>query len=257
MAFSLNNSNSFFSIATSVSGYPFSMVGWFRVPDVNTLTNLMGIVDFSTGASCEVYFAGDSGKQAIAKTTNGSSGSASSTSPMIPGQWHHLSAVFASDTERKIYLDGGNVGVNTTNIPIGVLSFYYFGNIFSTDSIEVADVSIIETALDEEQVVVLAKGFSVRTLPSVRDALAYQDCIRHANRPGLGPGLSMAGLSTVVEHPRMMFPIGGYSMAMTDRVRGPFRVEEMQYRSLSNEQGQLSSAGVVSTNAVLSGEVIS
>jgi len=257
VAFSLNSSNSLFTNSVSVAGYPFSMTGWFRVPDVTASVSLTGLVSFSTGARCDLIFAGDGGKEAVAKTANGSSSSALSTSAMIPGQWHHLAAVFASDSERTIYLDGGSIGVNTDSISIGTLDFYYFGNISSATAIDVAEVSLIKAALDAQQVAALAKGCPVLALTSARDLIAYQDCIRSPNRPGLGPVLSMAGGATIVDQPRGMSALGVSMSAMSGFVRGPMRVEQSHFRSLSAAEGQMSNVGVVSTNAIFPGEVVS
>jgi len=257
VAFSLNNDNAFYSLSVPVIGYPFSMTGWFRVPDTTSFLALMGFASLSTGARCDVFYAGDGAKEVVAKSANGSSGSAYSTSPMVPGQWHHLAAVFSSDTERKIYLDGGNVGVNNANIPVGVLNFFYFGAGYSQDFIDVADVSLVAAAFSEDQAAALAKGVSVFALPNSQNVIAYHDCIRDAFRPGLGPVFVSNGTLVVKEHPRMVFPNGGFSAAMPDRIRGPFRIEEALFRSQSAEQGQPSIAGVVSTNPIIPGEVVS
>ncbi len=257
MAFSINAINLMYSFNSPLSGYPFSFAGWFRVPDVSLLIPLAGLVNFSAGQDSGIYFAGDAGKEVVAKTTNGSSESAHSTSPMTPGKWHHVAGVFASDNDRKIYLDGSNVGVNSTSLSLGALNFLYFGPLGETTSIGIANVSIFEAALSEEQVALLAQGFSVFTLSRARDVLTHQDCIRDINRPGSGLEISLAGPLAIVDHPRMTFPNSNYSMTMPDRVRGPFRIEETLFRSQSAEQGQISSAGVVSTSEVLSGEVSS
>jgi len=256
VAFSIDGSNVLYSINSPISGYPFSLAGWFRVPDVSLLTALVGVIDFSTGAKCEIYFAGDAGKQAVARTTNGSSESAYSTSPMIPGVWHHLTAVFSSDSERKIYLDGGNLGVNSGSLSVGIPGFFYFGNLNGVASVDLADVLLIEGAVSEQQATALAMGYPMLLLPSSRDVVAYQNCIRYLNHPGWGLKILSLDTPVVVDHPPMMIPNRVNSITMANRVRGPFRVEEMLYRSLSSAQGQHSSAGVASTNSILSGEVI-
>jgi len=258
VAFLLNNNNAIYSISASVSGYPFSLVGWFRVPDSNQAIRLMGIASLSTGAQCDLIFAGDGGKEAVAKTTYGSSGSAYSTSPMIPGQWHHLTSVFVSDNERRIYLDGGNVGVNNTNIPIGPFEFFFFGNGYTTESIGTADVALIEAVVSAEEAAVLAKGYPLLASPSLHSLSIYHDCIRNLFRPGLGPVFFPGSVGpTVVEHPRTMFAKGGYSIIAPDRVRGPFRIEQSHCQSLSAASGQTGIAGVVETQSILPGEVVS
>jgi len=257
VAFRLDNTNAFFSSFLPMTGYPFSMTAWFRVSDSTSFTALMGFLNVSTGARCDIYYAGDGAKQAVAKTVNGSAGSAYSTSPMVPGQWHHLTAVFSSSSDRKIYLDGGNVGVNNDSISVGVLDTFYFGNGYSADATDVAEISLVGAAVSAEEAAVLAQGYPVLALPYLHQLVTYHDCIRDAMRPKLGPDFLSVGVPTVVDHPRVMFPNGGRSIQLPARVRGPFRVEEMHYRSLSSEQSQHSSAGVASTSSILSGEVLS
>jgi len=256
VALSLNNSSTYFNFALPAIGYPFSLVGWFRVPDTSALISFLGIASLSTGARCDIYYAGNGGKEAVAKSANGTSGSAYSTSPMTPGQWHHLTAVFSSATERKIYLDGSSEGVNNSNVPIGTLDFLYFGAAYSTTLVDVADVSLVAATVSKEQAVALANGYSLLASPISPNVIVYHDCIRRGNRPGIGPVFVSNGSPVVIDHPRMMFPNSGFSTALPDRVRGPFRIEKSLFRSQSAEQGQLSIAGVNSTNTILSGEVV-
>ena len=232
------------------------MTGWFRVPNVTELLSLTGLVSFSTGARCDLLYAGDGGKQAVAKTVNGSFAQALTTSEMVPNQWHHLAAIFVSASERRIYLDGGSVGVNTDTISVDALNFYYFGNINSSTTVDVAEVALFDVALDAEQIAALAKGFSVLSLTSGSDLIAYQDCIRNPNRPGMGPPLSMAGAKTLVEHPRVLSPRGFCLSTKPNTIRGPMRIEQAQFQPLAASAGQTSIAGVRSHNTILPGEVV-
>ncbi len=256
MALSLNNANVILSTLVSVSGYPFSLIGWFRVPDVTSSTLLMGIASVSTGARCDVYFAGDGTKEAIAKTKIGSSfGAASTTLPMTPGKWHHLAAVFSSDSERKIYIDGGNFGVNNDNFPISAMSFFYFGNLYGSVLVDVAEVSVIQAAVSAEQAAAFANGSPVLASPYSRNTVTYHDCIRQTNHPGLGPKFIVVGSPAATDHPRVLHTVGGHSIAMPSRFRGPWHAEQTLIRSLPAAQGQLSISGVSSNDSILSGEV--
>lgn len=256
MALSLNNANAILSALVTIPDYPFSLVGWFRVPDNSKFTALMGITSTSTGERCEIYFAGDSTKEAVAATyTTSSSSLAYSTSPMIPGQWHHLVAVFASDNERKIFIDGGNLGVNNDNLAISALSFIYFGNLYGPDLVDVAEVSIIQAAVSADQAAFFANGGPLFSSPNISAMVTYHDCIRQANQPGLGPKFIVIGSPVATAHPRKIHAVSGHSIAMPYRVRGPWRVEQSLGRSLSASQGQLSASGVASNNSILSGEV--
>jgi len=257
VALSLNNGNAILSTLVTIPDYPFSLIGWFRVPDNSTFTPLMGVTSTTTGERCEVYFAGDSTQEAVAATfTSGSSGLAYSTSPMVPGQWHHLVAVFASDNERKIYIDGGNLGVNNDNLTMSALSFIYFGNLYGPDYVDVAEVSVIQAAVTSDQAAFFAKGGPLFSSANISDAVTYHNCVRQANQPGLGHKFIVIGSPASTDHPRILHAVGGYSTTMPDRVQGPWRVEQLLGRSLSAAQGQQSASGVASNNTILSGEVI-
>jgi len=216
----------------------------------------MGILSTSTGARCDVYFAGDSTKEAVAVTKIGNSSSAAySASPMIPGQWHHLTAVFPSDSERKIFIDGSNLGVNNDNLTIPTLNFFYFGNLYGPEFVDVAEVSVIQAAVGAEQAAFLANGGPLLASPNSRDMVTYHDCIRQTNRPGLGPKFVVIGSPTATDHPRVMHAVGGASTAMANRIRGPWQVEQSFAHSIAAAQGQLTASGVASNNSILSGEV--
>lgn len=256
MALAINNANAILSISAPIPSYPFSIVAWLRVPNTISLTSLMGLSSTSTGARCDVYFAGDSTKEALVKTTIASgSGSAFSTIPMVPGKWHHLSAVFASDNERRIYVDGGNVGINNDNLPISDLDFFYLGNLFGFEFVDVAEFSVIRAAVSAEQAASFANGAPILASPYSGNVVTYHDCIRQTNHPGLGPKFIVVGSSPVIKHPPVLHAVGGYATAMPNRVRGPWHVERPIVRSLPVAKGQLSVAGVSSNDSILSGEV--
>jgi len=258
MALSLNNTNALQTIATPIAGYPFSLMGWFRVPDVNTETSLLGLVSFSSGSRCDVLFAGHTTKAAVAKATAGSStGAASSAISMLPNTWQHVVAVFASDTSRTIYLDGGNSGVNTDSVTATALNFFYFGNIFSSTNIDLADVSIVSAVVSAEQAAALSKGCPILSTSLAGNLVAHHDCIRQLNRPGLGPLFTSSGTPGVVDHPRVFFSNGGALAAMPLRYGGPWLTEQTEFYPLSTDIGQFSTAGVVLSNSIFSGEVMS
>ncbi|MCA9229199.1 MAG: hypothetical protein KDA57_00995 [Planctomycetales bacterium] len=257
MSFSLNNSNAFYCISFPLTGYPFSFAGWFRVPATPAMTYLMGVASLATGARCDLLYAGNGSKEAIARTMFGSSGSAYSTSPMVESQWHHLAAVFASDSDRKVYLDGGNVGTNNVSLAIGPLDFCYFGNGYSTTTVDVGEISLVGAALSSEEVLALSRGVSILALADSSQLITYHDCIRSAMRPRLGPDFFSSGSLVVKDHPRATYANGGTPVAMPNRIRGPFRIEEALARASSDAAGQCAIAGSYAANSFLPGEVVS
>ncbi len=257
MAFSVNVTNAIFNSMTSIAGYPFSLMSWFRVPNVNTELPLMGLFSSSGSTQCNVSFAGGTTQAAVAKITSGSLNAAVSSSPMAPGTWHHLVAVYASDTLRTIYLDGSNTEVNTDNIPASSLDFFYFGNIGGNTLVDLAEISVVQAEVNAEQAAILSRGYPMLSTPLAKQAVVYHDCIRQPNRPGLGPISSSTGAPTAIDHPRIFSSNGGVSVVMPARFRGPWQTEGAEFYPLSTGVGQLAVAGAVSNNSILSGEVIS
>ena len=255
MAFSLNNSNSLFCITTPIAGYPFSLMGWFRVPDVSLQLSLMGLVSFSSGSRCDVKFAGNTTDSATATAESVDSGTAVTTSPMIPGTWHHLLAVFASDTKRTIYLDGGNAGVNTDLVSVSALDFFYFGNIADTNLVDIAEVAIVQAEISAEQAAGFVKRVPVFATPYAADVVAYQDCIRQLNRPALGPTFTSNGTLNVIEHPPIHIASRGRIGLSPSRLPGPWYLENAEASSSSLDIGQLAMAGMAVNNTTLAGEV--
>ncbi len=258
MALSIKNSEVLLGDSVPISGYPFSFVGWFRVSDVNHYVPLVGFTDSLTNTRHEIFFAGyASNKPAGALSYVGSAASAQSTSSMVPGQWHHLVAVFSSDTYRKIILDGGNSGINTSSRAFAGADTFYIGNKNTSSRADVAELAVIGASVSDSQAATLAKGCPVLASPLSNDVVAYYDLIRQKNRPGLGPTITSNLSPAVVEHPPVILPRGCRTTVMPRRMRGPFHIGQGGFRSHSAEQGQLAASGVVSNNTILSGEMSS
>ena len=258
MALSLNNGSALLCNSTTISGYPFTLVGRFRVPNVNAQMSLLGLISFSTGARCDVFYAGNTTDAAVAQTQLGSSiGAASSAISMTPGTWHHVMAVFASSTSRKIYLDGGNLGTNTDSVTATSLDFFYLGNILDSNQVEIADVAIVSAEASAEHAASLAAGCPIMSTSLAGQTVAYHDCIRQQNHPGVGPSFTSGGSPVVVDHPRAFFATSGNFSAMPLRYQGPWHAEQAEMSSLSAETGQLTTAGIELNNSILSAEVMS
>jgi len=217
----------------------------------------MGLLSSSGLMQCNVTFAGDTTQVAMAKVTSSGLNASASSSPMVPGTWHHLVAVYASDTLRTIYLDGSNAEVNTDNISATSLDFFYFGNLTGNTPVDLAEVSVVQTEVSAEQAAILASGYPLLSAPYAEQVVVYRDCIRQLNRPGIGPASTLAVTPTVIDHPRIFSSTGGVAAVMPLRFSGPWQTEQAEFYPLSSGVGQLAMAGAASNNSILSGEVIS
>ncbi len=251
-----------------INGHPFTLAGWFRVPNVSALLTLFRVENTGTGSFYSIYFRGSVDNVAAAISKVGIAAVAKSTTPMIPGQWHHVTGVFESDSARRVYLDGGNMGANSQTRVFDDADYFVLGNVRTTDAVDVAEIGIIAGVLSDEEIAMLANGCSRLTLPSAAQLLTYHDCVRGINRPGVGPVASGAGTPPVVDQPRVLMSSGGLSQVQPFRIRGPLQIDQESYRTSFSEQaqhyvagvsddaGQLSVAGIASDSTVLHGEVL-
>lgn len=196
-----------------VSSYPLTMFCWFNWPSA-ALNTLMAV---STDTSSGNFFAilvdaSGANLSVLARVKDDSKSDAVTTATAATNTWHSAAAVFSSATDRRVYLNGGNVGTDTTSAtPSGmnrtsVLKLVRLGS--TTFAVgQVAEVAIWNAALTPEEIAILARSFSPlylwRRLPNL---VLYQDLIRPLNRPGIGPAMTAMGTTTVDAHPRMILP---------------------------------------------------
>ncbi|MDZ4659296.1 MAG: LamG-like jellyroll fold domain-containing protein [Bythopirellula sp.] len=250
--------------ALGITAYPFTLAGWFRVPNVNNLVTLMGIGNSTTGSYHRLIFLGQSTKSAGAVSSITSTATASSTTAMTPGQWHHVVGVFEAANLRRVYLDGGNVGTSSQNRVFDGANQYSLGSL-SSDAVEVAEAAVFKVALTAGQIAMLAAGMSPLCLSVFAQLAAYQSCVRRLNWPGRGPVASAASAPGVAAHPRVFWRRNFGSQALPYRLRGPFHSEQTFFQTAGPQAGQqlmagasggqMAVAGVAAGAAMLSGEV--
>jgi Concanavalin A-like lectin/glucanases superfamily len=268
MGLSLNQSGFVDLGSLVITGYPFTMVGWYRVPSVSNLLTLLRIDNTATTSYHAVVYEGHSAGQAAVISKVGTTGAARSTIAMTPGQWQHVVGVFEDHNSRRVYLDGGNMGSGLNSRVFDGANQFRAGNFFSSTAVDVAEIAIFASILPDEEISMLARGCPVLALPSAAALLTYHDGVREINRPGVGPLASSTGSLTVVDHPRVLMSRGGHSLAQPCRTCGPFQIDQESYRTSFSEQGQLSAsgvagsagqaavAGIASEGPVLFGEVL-
>jgi hypothetical protein len=225
-----------------ITGYPFTLAGWFRVPNVNNLVTLMGIGFSTTGSYHRLVYAGSTTKVAGAMSFVTSSATATSSIVMTPNVWHHVVGVFESATSRRVYLDGGNSGTSSQSRVFDGANQHYLGS-QSADAVEVAEAAVFKVALTAGQIAQLAAAYSPLCLPVFQHLLTYQSCIRRLNWPARGPMASAGGL-TDVPHPRTFHRRNASSQLMPLRRWGPFHSERGASRTCSLNVGQPRVAGV-------------
>jgi len=257
MAFSLPLADVIDLGSLSISNYPFTMAGWFRVPNTTTLMHFMRIDNTATGSYHMLYYGGHSTGWAGAASYAGNIGVAKSSASLVVNQWHHIAGVFSANNLREVYLDGGNLGTSSNTRNFDGVDQFRIGNTSTTDGIDVAEAAIFDVALTATEIAALAAGCSPFALPSAPAILSYKDCIRRIDRPTIGPVATSAGTPAIVSHPRVLAATGGRSTAMPDRVRGPWQLDQGFSRTSAAPQAQPSIAGAASDSTRIYGEVLS
>jgi len=257
MALSIHSSNLVDLGSLPITGYPFTMTGWFRVPNINVAMTLMRFNDTATGTDYEMLFGGHSTNWAGILVATPLSKAVKSTTAMIPGQWHQVTGVFESNTNRTVYLDGGNSGSSELPRAFNGADSFVLGNFRTNDYVDVAEAAVINRALTVEEIEQLALGLSMLSLPAARNTVTYLQCIRRLNQPGIGPVASAGQPLGVVDHPRMFSANLGSSAAMPFRRRGPLHLDRGECQSSFSEQAELAVVGVDSDNTLHYGEVLS
>lgn len=246
-----------------ISGYPFTLGGWFRVPNVNKLLTLMGVGFSTSGSYHRLIHLGNTTKAAGAVSNTGSSSVATSAIAMTAGQWHHVVGVFEAANSRRVYLDGGNSGSHTGSRAFDGADQFVLGNLSSTDTVDVAEAGVWNVALNTEEIAMLADGMSPLCLPRFGNLLTFQSCVRPLNWPAWGPHAVAAAAPSVVAHPRVFYALNDAVQTVPSRLSGPFCASHGELSGINVPSGelcvaasamaQLSSSGMVAAKLVLEG----
>lgn len=209
MAIDFDGSASYVENTTAVAtAVPITFAAWFY-PDVNNVNQtVVGIT--ASGATnarftIQVQNTGvlRAGCQAGSSTTG-----ADSTVSVSAGAWQHGCAVFTGNSNRTVYLDGGNNATDTTTMTpsSAALNRTIIGAQWRNQAREnffngrVAEVGIWNVALGAADITALAKGVRP-SLVRPQSLIFYAPLIRDVI--DLRGGLTLTATSTsVIEHSR-------------------------------------------------------
>lgn len=190
------------------TGVPLTIAAWLY-PTTTTI-NLSAVAAYtaSDGSAAWIGITGSTGQvRAGIRTGGGAFGIALSSISATANAWNHFCGVFASNTSRSSYLNGGNKGTNTTNRALSTLDRLTIGA-RGTSSGEteffpglIAEVGIWEIALADDDVARLALGFSPRLIRP-QSLVFYAPLIRDVQDIRGGLSLTTTG-TTVADHPRI------------------------------------------------------
>jgi hypothetical protein len=173
MSVVLDGSNNL--VATAVwaeapSSYPFSISIWVR-PDTTDSTEVAAsIEDNGSNPKNIAQLRGSVAGDYVAAGTYGSGWALAYTSSGYSAStWQHVLVVFNSDTDRRVYLDGGSKGTDTTNqngdtgLDIAYVGKYSGGGNFTG---KLAEFAVWDIALSDADAVLLAAGNAANTVES-------------------------------------------------------------------------------------------
>src|SRR3990167_11535257 len=148
---------------------PFTMACWFNSDLITIAQRLISIGD-TAGTADEHWLeaAGDiAGDPVGAASRKTNTVRAASTTGYTAGTWRHACGVWATDADRRAYIDGGSKSTDTsTRAPVGLDSTYIGAGARSSpvDLMDgrIAEVGIWNAALTDGEVAALARGVCPR-----------------------------------------------------------------------------------------------
>lgn len=210
MARDFDGTSGYLTTATApVTGTPLTISCWFRKTGTAVaLKELVAVYNPTTSHEFAILAGNGSTACVTAFALGGPAYLANSSTTFSLDEWHHASGVFVAANERHAYLDGNGKGTNANSVaPTGLSRADIGHGLFTFFAGSVAEVAIWNVALADEEIALLAKGFSPLCLfHRLTNLVSYQDLIRPVDRPGLGPSYSIEGGTSVAPHPRIVYP---------------------------------------------------
>ena len=145
-----------------VTAEAFSLVSWCLVNDiVSTYTPLSLGVSSGTARHQIALVATDQTLRASSINSVGTAADATATRSYVANEWVHAVAVYASATDRRMFLNGGSKGTNTTSITVSGLDRTTLGARYSGGALgaylngRISDSRIYNKTLSDAEVYLL------------------------------------------------------------------------------------------------------
>lgn len=220
MAYEFNKSNSeSFTLANAlVTGTPstFATRCYSYTPGSGN-QGLISVGHTSTPNRFLSVFIGSGAGNVFVRHRNGATTGQAWTSTPLSGSfpdpaWYHVCAVFASDSSRTVYINGGSSGSDATAVPAftpNVTGFGCLEYVVTTDYLDggMADVAIYNAALTAPEVASLAAKVSPRMVRP-GSLVAYYPMVGHPRQPWVGDQFLTGAFvpAQIKPHPRIIGP---------------------------------------------------
>lgn len=196
-----------------VTTEPFTLACWFYSDDDTNDQTLISIADKdATQPYHSLQIRGDDVDDPLRATTfDGTSAYAVSTSGYTANTWHHACGIWAAANDRRVYIDGAGKGTSAVNKATAGHNSCAIG--VSADSTptrylsgRIAEAGIWNIALTDDEVAVLAKGYSPLFVRP-QNLVAYYRLIQDEDQDCVG-GYDMTPFNapTIKPHPPVLYP---------------------------------------------------
>jgi hypothetical protein len=193
-----------------ITAPPFTIACWFYADDTSIPMCMFDITN--SGDGFQRFTLRARGAIAGDPITFYCNTHAQTTTGYTINTWHHACAVAYDTDDRACLIDGGSKGTdNNEQAPVGLdrMDIGRLGDSTPSEyfSGRIAEVGLWDAALSDDEVAILAQGFSP---PFVRpqNLVAYWPLIRDTDDDIIG-GYSMTAFNgpTVGAHPPMIYPV--------------------------------------------------
>ena len=194
---------------------PCTMAAWMYpdVTDINPCVFYIGNKD-SNNDRMFLYLNAAPTSNVVVYTVNaaGTGGYALTSSKYSANVWQHVCGVWAASNDRRVFLNGGGKGTDTTDLSLTAPSRTSIGRVGRLTpagyfSGRICEVGFWNVGLSDDEVAILAKGFSPLFVRP-ENLVAYYPLVRSMTQDVVG-GNSMVAYNTptVAEHVPIIYPV--------------------------------------------------
>ena len=194
-----------------VTAEPFTLACWYVTSSATADQALISLAPNSGNYHLLALGGTAGGDPVSAVSFDGSAGVAEATAAFSTGVWQQACGVFAATNDRRVYMNGGNEGTDTTDISVGTLTTARIG--YSADSSpqyylagNVAEAAIWNVALAQAEITMLGIGVSPLLIRPA-SLVAYWPLIQSEDQDRVGGyHMTPVGSPTVATHPLAVKP---------------------------------------------------
>jgi hypothetical protein len=169
-AIKCDGTDDYIAAANGIANYPFTLMGWMRSTGTGSF---QGCISVHSGGTAYCYIGTNSSGYPYISARNTTEYAINGTTAITDGQWHHVAGVFASATDRKLYVDGVQVASDVNSLAFPVSTDIFIGKVRTAAPSygtlgDIADARVFSAALTQAQIRSLISGTDFTTGLSAR-----------------------------------------------------------------------------------------